>query len=522
MGYTTCSVIGTTSVNAPINFPSEFKEAFTLGLNAHNAGDWATAATHYRAALVFLPTSAPTINNLGAVTHKLGEVEEAKALVHQALALDPHMPEAWCNLGYILSCQLHWPEAEAAMKQAYVRLPNDPLILSNLGDVLLNLGRLAEAEGMLRKALWHSPAYPKAHLNLGMVYWGQRRYVAAEAELQVALALSPQLALARSNLGALQLAQGKYAEGWGNYDWRFVAGGRTARPWTLPLWTGQPLSEAQELVVWAEQGLGDEILQLRQVAGTQARLGAGALVWECDSRLAPLARRAFPEITILPRTDPLEPRPLASCQIPALSLGHFLPAPSALAAGAYLSPDPSKVSELRARLNLAPGERLIGLSWKSENERVGERKSTKLADWAGILATPGCRFIDLQYGDTVGEREGASILEHLDGLDLRDDLESLAALISCCSLVITVSNTTAHLSGALGVPTWVLVPKGMGSLWYWGVGEDPDWYSSVRVFRQLIAGNWTTVLADVAPALKLFVGERAEDRPPPLLEVAGH
>ncbi len=108
--------------------------------------------------------------------------------------------------------------------------------------------------------------------------------------------------------------------------------------------------------------------------------------------------------------------------------------------------------------------------------------------------------MDLQYGDTVAERAQAGFdLVHLDDLDLFGDIDGLAALITACDRVVSVSNTTAHLASALGIPTAVVVPFGNGQLWYWGNdGTRTPWYPSARIFRQREAGQWDDVLASVA------------------------
>ena len=111
---------------------------------------------------------------------------------------------------------------------------------------------------------------------------------------------------------------------------------------------------------------------------------------------------------------------------------------------------------------------MIGISWKSANEEFGSYKTLSLRAWDGILRVPGARFIDLQYGDTGSERAAVEreigvAIEHLPELDLYDDLEGLAALCSACDLVITASNVTAHVAGALGCPVWLIAPRGNGA-----------------------------------------------------------
>jgi hypothetical protein len=169
----------------------------------------------------------------------------------------------------------------------------------------------------------------------------------------------------------------------------------------------------------------------------------------------------------------------------------------------YLTADAARSQAIRASLNLAPGEKLIGMSWFSKNPRFGGTKSTTLFDWAPVFAIPGARFVDLQYGDTAADRQafkGKTGLDliHVEGLDLTADIDGAAALTAACDLVVTVSNTTAHIAGALGPPLQVLVPEGMGKLWYWGNNsETTPWYPRARFYRQSVLGDWTPIMGQV-------------------------
>jgi ADP-heptose:LPS heptosyltransferase len=120
---------------------------------------------------------------------------------------------------------------------------------------------------------------------------------------------------------------------------------------------------------------------------------------------------------------------------------------------------------------------------------------------------PGCRFVDLQYGDTRADREQVERalgirVEHLDGIDNSNDIDGLAALMTACDVVVTVSNTAAHLAGALGRPTVVLVPFGNARIWYWFRDRPRSpWYPDVRLHRQAAGEPWAATIAAAAPAI---------------------
>ena len=128
-----------------------------------------------------------------------------------------------------------------------------------------------------------------------------------------------------------------------------------------------------------------------------------------------------------------------------------------------------------------------------------------LAPFAGV---PSVRLIDLQYGDTEADRRAfaeatATALLHDGAIDQMADLDAFAAQVAAMDLVVSISNTTVHMAGALGVPAWVMLPT--RPMWRWMADRnDSPWYPSVRLFRQTRAGEWSDVIDRVAAALKEF------------------
>jgi len=189
-------------------------------------------------------------------------------------------------------------------------------------------------------------------------------------------------------------------------------------------------------------------------------------------------------------------------QIPLGSLGQWLrPTRESFEGkgGRYLSAQAGLGQRLREELGVRAGEKLIGISWRSASPETGEARSLELKELAGALqGVSGVRLLNLQYGDVRGEIEalrresGIEVLSH-PGIDNREDLEGLSGLIEGCDLVVSVGNATAHLSGALGKATWVLLPYVAG--WRWlHEGSRCPWYESVRLYRQAQRDQWQPVL----------------------------
>ena len=168
--------------------------------------------------------------------------------------------------------------------------------------------------------------------------------------------------------------------------------------------------------------------------------------------------------------------------------------------------DKNLTNKLKSKL---PKNKIIcGISWSSKNISLGENKSINLKKLKKILLLPNIAFVDLQYGDTKEEKEnilskyGIEILT-IEEIDNYNDIFGLASLISCCDYVLTISNTTAHLSGSLGVRTMLMLPKGKGNLWYWSSDNFQSlWYQSIDIYRQLISSSWDEVINKISLKLK--------------------
>ena len=151
---------------------------------------------------------------------------------------------------------------------------------------------------------------------------------------------------------------------------------------------------------------------------------------------------------------------------------------------------------------------IVGIAWRSSNPEFGNEKSAPLGEWGEILSVQGASFVSLQYGDVADERRDAerrfgNPIATLPGLDVFADLDGLAALHAACDLVITTSTVNAHFQGGLGRPGWVLLPKRIGTLWYWfGDREQSPWYPSLTLIRQSDDGDWSSVMRRAARRLR--------------------
>ncbi len=184
--------------------------------------------------------------------------------------------------------------------------------------------------------------------------------------------------------------------------------------------------------------------------------------------------------------------------------------------GTFLHADTEKAAALKSKYADQFGNAVrIGISWRSGNPRFGKAKSLSLTELGSVFTQVEATFVDLQYGDNKEERlalqsKADAELYRDPDIDSLADLDAFAAQVAAMDLIITASNTTAHMAGALGVPCWVMVLAGPGLLWYWFLDRnDSPWYPSLRLFRQTTPGDWTTVIQEVSEALTGFVSSRS-------------
>ncbi len=506
---------GIESYRKALEFKPDMAEAWSnLGDALGTAGDKPGEIAAYRRAIEINPQLAPVWSNLGTALLEAEQFGAALASCRRATELDPDFAAGWNNLGNALhQCGEH-EEAVKACESALRLSPGLAEAWSSLGAALHSLGRHDDAVRAHQNAIGIAPGVAHHHFNLGMALQHGGRGEEAIAPLRRAILIDPEHAQAHWDLSFALLGAGRLPEGWDECEWRWRSRGAEKKRHDFTEWDGDA-GRPRRLLLWAEQGIGDQILYASMIPGLAAT--PLDITLEIDPRLAPLFQRSFPGVSVAPRQDPPAARPAGhDCQAPLASLGRWLrPSFSAFPRhNGYLKADAAQVEAFSARLRRLGPEKVIGISWHSVNREFGAHKSSKLPDWAGLLRAPGVRFVDLQYGDTAGAREalrqryGLDIMR-LDGVDLYHDLEALAALCAACDLVITVSNVTAHMAGALGRPVWLLAPKGNGKLWYWFPGrDDSPWYPSMRIFTQQTPGNWSHALDAAESELAAFAKNR--------------
>ena len=440
------------------------------------------------------------------VHHERGQLPEAESIYSQLLNANFDDYKVLFYYGTLLIQQGKTGLAANVLRRA-LEYDKNPTILQNLS----NCYRLENRDVVCRELLWEAiKIQPSAELwaCLGNTCINQGTPHDALKCYKEAIELDPRNDLIKFHIGLACLEMGMYAEGWDGYAKGFNAGNRTFRTYPgLQEWNGEP---CKTLIVWGEQGIGDEIMFASCLP--QAIRTCKHVIFDCHPRLTETFKRSFPEITVHGTRKNqqldwyIDTNADAHCSITRLAQlwrrdkKDFPRTP-------YL-----KAKEQPPR---APGRLRVGFSWVGGTKTTRkDLRSFKLDQLLPILSRD-CDFYSLQYtpesAREVCELEEATgfRVKHFPGLVECKDYDKTINFIASMDLVISVCTTVIHAAGALGVPCWILTPS--GPAWRYGIeGERSDWYESVRMFRQAKGEDWAKVIERVSSELDKRIVQAAE------------
>lgn len=380
---------------------------------------------------------------------------------------------------------------------------------NDLGLALMDAGDPSGAASAYRRAVVLAPAHPHGWNNLAILQKRRDQIWSAIQAFERARVVVPINAEILLNLGRNLLLTGNLVRGWECLEapWRWSGLQPRGGGFSLPVWDGQPLPEGR-LLLWSEEKIGEEIMFSTMLEDV-ARLAQAPVTVLCNPRIAELLGAALPETDILgwnlDAPPPARIAEHAACY-PLEFVGRFV-RPSL---SAFPAPRPILGRGMPRPFRRRTDPPRVGIHWRSVNPFVGEEKSTSLMDWKPILNLPGIEFVNLQYGQVETEIGDARRIFGQaptipTGVDQLTDMHGFVDLVAGLDLIICVSSTSAHVAGSLGLPCWVLLPRGAGLSWFWFEDrEDSPWYPGVRLYRQDAVGSWRSVLERVGRDLAIW------------------
>ena len=444
----------------------------------------------YRRFLAVEPRDAGGWADYGGLLLVSGQLQPAEEACKRALQIERGHPSALLNLGCALMQLDHLQEAEGYMRQVLAKDPQRMDARLALVDCLIRRAELEPAQKLLVKAIAQEPGNPSAHQFLGHIFHRLGRWPELQAEIERYLRIDPESTYLEYERGFLDLLFGDLSRGWQRYEARFKVPGLVAptRQFTQPRWEGQPFA-GQTLLLHYEQGFGDTIMFVRFTPQVKA-LG-GRVLLAAQASLAELVATCPGVDEVIPHGLPLPPFDL---QLPLLSLPLVLHATldTIPAEIPYLNlpariPNREPIAEVLAA---SEGKTRVGLVWAGssihKNDRVRSLPTEALVP-LGVL--PNVAWYSFQLGMTVE----APLPGIVSLAPLLSNFSDTAYALSGMDLVITVDTVLAHLAGALGIPTLLVIPYSPD--WRWLLDrEDSPWYPTMRIYRQPEPGDWQGVI----------------------------
>jgi tetratricopeptide (TPR) repeat protein len=501
-----------------------------LAIALEKLGHTHKALVTYERAFQLEPDDPDLLLDFGLTAWNLGMLEGAERMFQLYIEKLPDRPEGYNNLGSVQRDRGDLAAALATLQGALYRMPEQPMLWNTLATVLAEEGRVEESLDFYGEALRLDPRLGRAWHNLGYAYSRLGRLAEALEAYDHALTLAdhPNDRIEGKHArGVCLMGMGRIDEGFREYESRHAPEFRASvlHLTKAPVWAGEPLNGRRILVV-GEQALDDEFMFANILPDIARDLGeTGTLQIAVDPRLIALFQRSYPRAQVGDYQDgKLEGR---AVRFFPWALKHGEPdfhAPmgtplhfyrqrlSDFPRQAFLTADPRRVADYRARLKAcAPGPH-VGLCWRSMTTGMKRKNHySPIESWAPILSTPGVTFVNLQSGacgpelDLARQKLGVTI-HAFPELDLRNDIDGAAALSAACDLVISAPTAAAALAGAIGTEVWFLAA---GRVWPQLGTDHYPWYRASRVFAPRKFADWNEAMLTARAALAAKISDPA-------------
>ena len=442
------------------------------------------------------PKDYIALNIMGMIYNGLKDIETAKKIYSKAIIIKPNYAPTYSN---IAKSYVEQNNRDDAIKYLNKCLEIDPYFkegINNLANIYTTTGNSKKAIPLYLQILSKNKTDPDVNLNIAIAYFFDKNYDLAQKYFEITEQINPHDDKFKKNYSLFLLFKQNYEKAW-----RVGEGRLNLQEYTVPgtwldnfkdkIWKGEKISQDQNILIIKEQGVGDEILYSTMYL--EALKFFPNCQIETEERLLSLFKRSYNKEKIIPflsiskNKEKLKKidKIIFSASLTRLFRNDKLN----FIKKNELIINQSLENEIANNLKKLSSKKKIGIAWRSKREFLGESKSIDIESFLPLLnLNEEFDFINIQYGDISDDldrlKQKNIELINLD-IDLFNDFEKIAALLKNLDLFITVSNSTAHLAGALNVNTWLIKPKTFALFHYW---NQPNtycpWYPSIRLIEQ--------------------------------------
>jgi len=524
--------------------PSEIKFIINLANACISISKFKEALEYLNSGEKISPNLLNILYNKARALRGLNEFDAAIIYLNKCLTLDPNNYLVLCDLGLLFTQKENFEVAKDFYSKAIKINPENYLTYYNRGSTYEKLNEFQNALEDYNVVIQKNAFFEPALFNRFRILWKQGIFNEALDQINYLINLDKNnidYLFFRANLFAafkefdlaikdydhvsnistnssksdeaitekafIKLTLNEFREGWKFYESRYHIKDKifSLKPKLIDF-----NFKNKKIFIWAEQGLGDQIIYsslLYDALKTQNHFYVSL-----DPRLIPLHQRSFAHfehITFISMQEKIEESEY-DFHLPIGSLGQFFR--NSLEdfnshPYAYLKADKLQVNDLRSKIKKNK-QNICGIAWMSKNSELEKEKSLSLDQLVPILSQPNTIFVNLQYGETskeiknISDQYGIEIIS-MDEIDNFNDIDGLASLIAACDYVVTSSNVTAHIAGALNKKTYLLIPYSEGKIWYWGESENKSlWYPSIGIYRCSINNFWSDPIQKITTELK--------------------
>ena len=444
---------------------------FHYGLSLANSSELRRALRAYDKALALKPNYVEVISNKGGLFYALNDLESSLDCANQLVELDSNNPHSWAKKGTTLKKLARYEEALDVCEKVLYLDPNIPEAWNEKGVLLSTLGKFDDVMACYGAALQLNPDYADPN-------WNRSLFLLLHGDLEKGLPLY-------------------------EYRWQVEQVSSTAgkRIFGKPTWLGFESLKDKAILLYGEQGFGD-FIQFSRYVRLFSELGARVIL-ETPRPLVKLFANFSGVSQVLVQGEGL-PHFDYQCPLLSLPLAFKTTFSNIPAAHSYLDADPLKVAEWALGLGAKTKIR-VGVVWSSVSKFEDDgKRGLSLEEFVKALPADGFEYICLQKELKKSDTEFFESYKNIQFVgDCLQDFGDTAALITCLDLVITVDTAVAHLSGALGKKTWIVLPYVPDWRWFLHQETSP-WYPTASLYRQSTLGDWDSALSKIKTNLNLM------------------